>query len=108
MLSREGADSVGDCGAIGRRGWPGHRAFGRTPVLRRAMPGHDGGGARCHPFHPRGPAEGRCGTRNEVCTPKILYKYVITRAIQAATASGVGKLQKKAPKGLKWFHAELK
>src|SRR5271170_5065905 len=64
-LADRGADSIGDCSAIGRRGWPGHRAFRRTPVLRRAMPGHDGGGGGCHPFHPRGPAGGLCGTRND-------------------------------------------
>ena len=43
---------IQNCGAIGRRGWPGLRAFRRTPVLRRAMPGHDGRGRQMsrHPF----------------------------------------------------------
>jgi len=37
-LCRSGADSLGTGGVVGRRRWPGHRAFRRTPVLRRAMP----------------------------------------------------------------------
>ena len=47
MLGRRApaVPAIGDRGAVGRRGWPGHRAFRRTPVLRRAMPGHDAGAA---------------------------------------------------------------
>jgi hypothetical protein len=47
-LCRSGADSLGTGGVVGRRGWPGHRAFRRTPVLRRAMSGHDVAGCVFH------------------------------------------------------------
>src|SRR5271156_6532780 len=80
MLCRRGADSIGDCSAIGRRGWPGHRAFRRTPVLRRAMPGHDAGAPDVAPHVSfKATARRTARTRNDNVTPsarKALQLYL--------------------------------